>query len=52
MCDTDTLGISFTLVGASKGIGYPEMDVGRLFLGGQYICYDVCFTWLNTRGGG
>ena len=51
MCNTETLGISLTLVGASKGIGYPEMEVGRLFLGGLYICYDVRFPWLNTRGG-
>ena len=34
MCGTETLGISFTLVGASKGIEYPEMEVGRLLLGG------------------
>ena len=52
MCGTETLGISLTMVGASKSIGYPEMEVGRFFLGGHLICYDVCFPWVNTRGGG
>ena len=52
MCDTETLGISFTLVGTSKWIENIEMDVGSLFLRGYYICYDVCFPWVNTRGGG
>ena len=51
MCGTETLGISLKPVCESKGIGYPEMEVGRFFLGGYYICYDVCFTWVNTRGG-